>query len=147
MFGMPLELITMLGGSITGFFFKYLAQRAQERHDLFEMSIRASHEADDSEDRAAKRLIGIETDGGKFIRRFIVISILFGVILGPFLLSLLNIPTIVQVDGTSHSFLGLFGKRVISQFVEIHGFLMVPEIRQTLTAIVGFYFGQAAAKV
>ena len=31
-------------------------------------------------------------------------------------------------------------------FVEIQGYLLVPEIRQALTAIIGFYFGQATIK-
>ena len=30
-------------------------------------------------------------------------------------------------------------------FVELEGYLLVPEVRQTLTAIVGFYFGNASA--
>ena len=28
---MPVELITMIGGSITGFIFRYMAERAKER--------------------------------------------------------------------------------------------------------------------
>jgi hypothetical protein len=31
-------------------------------------------------------------------------------------------------------------------FVEMKGYLMIPEVRQALTAIIGFYFGNAAAK-
>ena len=31
---MPIELITMIGGSITGFIFRYLAERAKERAAL-----------------------------------------------------------------------------------------------------------------
>ena len=41
---------------------------------------------------------------------------------------------------------GLLGTRTEPVFVEIEGYLLVPEIRQALTAIVGFYFGQATVK-
>jgi len=39
----------------------------------------------------------------------------------------------------------LFGGGTEIVFVELKGYLMVPEVRQTLTAIVGFYFGNASA--
>ena len=37
-------------------------------------------------------------------------------------------------------------KTYIEGDIEIEGYLLVPEIRQALTAIVGFYFGQATVK-
>ncbi len=74
--------------------------------------------------------------------------VLFGVILAPFLLSLMGQSTIVQIEETGGTFLfGLFGGGTETKFVELNGYLMVPEVRQTLTAIIGFYFGNASAKV
>ena len=56
--------------------------------------------------------------------------------------------TIVQIETTGSEFLwGLFGGGTEIKFVELQGYLMVPEVRQTLTAIIGFYFGNASAKV
>ena len=139
---MPMELITMIGGSITGFIFRYLAERAKERSEFYKMAIGMNKADDDSADRAVKR---VPVDVGKWVRRLIVCCILFGVILAPFILSLLGLSTIVQVEETKGAFLGLFGGGTEIVFVELKGYLMVPEVRQTLTAIVGFYFGNATA--
>ena len=94
---------------------------------------------------AAKR---VSIDGGKWIRRIIVCVILFGVVLAPFILAILGIPTIVEISEEHRSFLfGLIGGGTDIKFVELTGFLLIPEVRQTLTAIVGFYFGASAGKV
>jgi len=140
---MTLELITMLGGAITGFIFRYMAERAKEKADLMKLALDLKKASDDSADRAAKR---VPVDVGKWVRRVIVCCVLFGVILAPFLLSLMGLSTIVQVETTNPTWgFGLFGGGSEIFFVELKGYLMMPEVRQSLTAIVGFYFGNAAA--
>ena len=99
----------------------------------------------ESADAAAAR---VPVEVGKWVRRMIVVCVLFGVILAPFLLSLMGQSTIVEIQETGGTFLfGLFGGGTETKFVELDGYLMVPEVRQTLTAIIGFYFGNASAKV
>ena len=140
---MTLELITMLGGAITGFIFRYMAERAKEKADLMKLALNLKKASDDSADRAAKR---VPVDVGKWVRRVIGCCVLFGVILAPFLLSLMGLSTIVQVETTNPTWgFGLFGGGSEIFFVELKGYLMMPEVRQSLTAIVGFYFGNAAA--
>jgi hypothetical protein len=140
---MTLELITMIGGTVVGFIFRYLAERAKERHEIFKRAIAFKKAEDDSADKASKR---VPIDAGKWVRRAIVMSILFGVILAPFVLSLLGYNTVVEVETTNPEwFFGLFGGGTETLFVQLDGYLMVPEVRQTLTAIVGFYFGNASA--
>ena len=140
---MPIELITMIGGGITGFIFRYMAERAKERARLWEMALGTKKAQDSSADKAAKR---VSIDAGKWVRRMIVVCVLFGVILAPFVLSLLGYSTVVEVETTKPEWLfGLFGGGTEVLFVELEGYLMVPEVRQTLTAIVGFYFGNASA--
>ena len=98
---------------------------------------------DTSADKAAKR---VPVDIGKWVRRLIVICVLFGVILAPFILTLLGYSTIVEVEETDPTwFFGLFGGGTEITFVELPAYLMVNEVRQTLTAIIGFYFGNATA--
>ena len=36
---MPIELLTMAGGAITGFIFRYMAERAKERSQLYEIAL------------------------------------------------------------------------------------------------------------
>lgn len=53
----------------------------------------------------------------------------------------------MQVLEEKKSYLfGLFGGGTDNYFVRIDGYLMVPEVRQTLTAIVGFYFGSSVVQ-
>ena len=77
----------------------------------------------------------------------IVVSILFGVIAAPFILSILGYSTVVEVETENPTWLfGLFGGGTDNYFVRVDGYLMIPEVRQTLTAIVGFYFGSSVVK-
>tara|TARA_B100001105_G_C21985011_1_gene270685 strand:- start:126 stop:500 length:375 start_codon:yes stop_codon:yes gene_type:complete len=120
-----------------------MAERAKEKADLIKLALDLKKASDDSADRAAKR---VPVDVGKWVRRVIVCCVLFGVILAPFLLSLMGLSTIVQVETTNPTWgFGLFGGGSEIFFVELKGYLMMPEVRQSLTAIVGFYFGNAAA--
>lgn len=140
---MTLELLTMLFGSVTGFIFRYMAERAKEKADFYQAALKMKAAEDDSSDRAAQRE---PTDVGKWVRRIIVVSVLFGVILAPFILSLIGLSTIVQVETENPSwFFGMFGGGTEISFIELKGYLMSQEVRQTLTAIVGFYFGNASA--
>lgn len=133
----------MVGGGVTGFLFRYMAERAKERAEIWRMAIERKKAEDGSADKAAQR---VSVDAGKWVRRIIVVCVLFGVILAPFILSLLGYTTIVQVEETSPSwFFGMFGGGTQISFVELPGYLMVTEVRQTLTAIIGFYFGNASA--
>jgi hypothetical protein len=140
---MPIELITLIGGGLTGFIFRYMAERAKERAELWKYALDMKKAEDDSADRAVER---VPVDVGKWVRRLIVIFILFGVIAAPFVLALLGLPTIVQVETENPEwFFGLFGGGTEVLFVELKGFMIMPEVRQTLTALVGFYFGNATA--
>lgn len=139
----PLELMTMAGGGIMGFIFRYMAERAKERQQQFELLLQKEKMAEDSRNAAAQR---DSSDAGKYIRRIIVILVLFGVILAPFILALLGKPTIVEINEEKATFLfGLFGGGTESRFLELPSYLLVPEVRQSLMAIIGFYFGSATA--
>ena len=140
---MPFELITMAAGGLVGFIFRYMAERAKERSELWKFALNQKKAEDESADAAVKR---VPVDVGKWVRRAIVVCILFGVVLAPFILSVMVYSTIVQVGLTGDEWLfGLFGGGSETAFVELDGYLLVPEVRQTLTAIVGFYFGNASA--
>ena len=139
----PTEIMTMAGGSIIGFFFKLVAKRAENEQKRFEMFMKEKEMADQSADKAAQR---VSVDAGKWVRRLIVVSVLFGVILAPFVVTFFQHPIVVEEMVTKKILWGLLGTKTEPVFVEIEGYLMVPEIRQALTAIIGFYFGQATVK-
>ena len=139
----PAEILTMAGGSLVGFFFKLVAKRAENEQKRFEMIMKDKKFADESADNAVKR---VPIEAGKWVRRLIVISVLFGVILAPFITTFMNHPIVVEEIITKKILWGLLGTRTEPVFIEIEGYLLVPEIRQALTAIIGFYFGQATVK-
>ena len=133
----------MAGGSLVGFFFKLVAKRAENEQKRFEMFMKEKEFADASADKAVQR-VGV--DAGKWVRRLIVVSVLFGVILAPFVVTFLNHPIVVEEIITRKILWGLLGTKTEPVFIEVQGYLLVPEIRQALTAIIGFYFGQATVK-
>jgi len=135
--------MTMAGGSLVGFFFKLVAKRAENEQKRFEMIMREKKFIEESVNNAVER---VPIEAGKWVRRLIVVSVLFGVILAPFVVTFLNHPIVVEELVTRKILWGLLGTRTEPVFIEIEGYLLVPEIRQALTAIIGFYFGQATVK-
>jgi len=139
----PLEVFTLIGGSAMGFLFKFMAERAKDRQQQFEMMIKTLQAKDDSADRAASR---DKTDGGRWIRRLIVMAVLFGVILAPFILAIIGKPVIVEIETPTREWLfGIIKTGGVTKFYELGSYLLIPELRASLMAIIGFYFGNASA--
>jgi len=140
---MMMELITMGAGSLAGFVFRYMAERAKDRQAQFEMFMKRTKAIEDSAHNASKRETG---DAGKAVRRIIVLSILFGVILAPFILAMFGMSSIVEIDVIQPTYLfGIFGGGIEKAFIELPSYLLMPEVRQSLMAIIGYYFGNATA--
>jgi len=53
---MPTELISLIGGSLTGFLFKFMAQKSQDQKEIFERLIAANKQTTENQDKAAKRV-------------------------------------------------------------------------------------------
>tara|TARA_B100000287_G_C20304117_1_gene651108 strand:- start:231 stop:677 length:447 start_codon:yes stop_codon:yes gene_type:complete len=137
------EFLTLIGSSLTGFLFRFWSEKRKDQKEMFERAIATSKRQDESADLAVKR---VGTEAGKIVRRTIVVTILFGTIVAPFVLPFFGIPTVVEVTEESGSFFGLFGGEKTITFHEVYGYLFTEENRQILLTIVGFYFGNAAGK-
>lgn len=136
------QLISLLGGGVTGFLFKYWAQRAEDQKQLFEQMLKANTQTTDNQDKAAQR-VGI--DVGKNVRRLIVLACLFAVVAAPFVLPFFGIPTFVEFSQNQPmSIFGMIPETTRRYFVEVPGYFLAEENRQVLLAVVGFYFGSAA---
>ena len=139
---MPAELISLFGGAITGFIFRFLAAKADQDKLRFERMMAAIDKKDESADKASKR----DGDVGKMVRQFIVVSVIFSIVISPFVMALVGIPTYLEVDfQNGGGWFGFADAKTQKAFVEISGNLITTEIRQCLIAITGFYFGSAAA--
>jgi len=129
------ELIAMLGGGVSGFVMKLVGAQMENQARQFERMIGKQQGADASADAAAKR------EGGVLVRRFLVVSTVFAIIVAPFVFAWTDVG--VSIGRETNGFLGLF-KGV--KWDTIQGFVILPEIRQTALAIVGFYFGSSQIK-
>jgi len=137
------ELISMVGGGVTGFLFRYMAQKSQDQKEIFERLITANKQTTENQNKAAER---VPLDAGRVVRQVIVLVVLFGAFAAPFILPFFGVPTFVEVDVKNpEALFGLIPATAKKAFVEINGFFWTSENREVLLSIVGFYFGSAAA--
>ena len=129
------ELIAMLGGGISGFVMKLIGTQMESQARQFERMITSQQTADASADAAAKR------NGGVLVRRFLVVSTVFAIVIAPFVFAWTDVG--VTIGRETNGFLGLFKTL---KWDTVQGFVILPEIRQTALAIVGFYFGSSQIK-
>lgn len=113
---------------------KLIASQAQSQTMLFEQILKKQEVSDSSADKASAR-------GGVWMRRLITASVLLAIIGLPAVFAFTDTPVTIQEE--SNGFLGLF-KSV--KWVHTQGYLILPEVRQTALAIVGFYFGSSQVK-
>jgi hypothetical protein len=140
---MPTELISLIGGSVVGFIFRYMAEKRQAEQENFKRLLESNKQLTSNQDKAAKR---VPIDAGKAVRQIIVLAILFGTIIAPFVLPFFGIPTVVEVMETHPEILfGLIPETKEITFQSVSGYLFTQENRQILLSIVGFYFGSATA--
>lgn len=137
------ELISMIGGGVTGFLFRYMAQKSQDQKEMFNQLIQANLQTTANQDKAVQR---VSIDAGKTVRQIIVLTVLFGAFAAPFILPFFGVPTFIEVDVKNpEALFGLIPETGRKAFVELNGFFWTSENRQVLLSIVGFYFGSAAA--
>ena len=141
---MPVEILAMLGGSLSGFIMKLIASQAQAQQNQLDMMLKKQGVADDSADRAAKR----DGQAGQIVRRTIALCTLFAVIFAPFIMAFFNEPITVEANKPGGLFGFLFGNTFSkgNGWIELNGYVLLPEVRQTMLALVGFYFGSSQVK-
>ena len=89
------EFLSMVGGSLVGFIFRTMAEKRQDEKERFERTLSLIDKRTEVADAAAQR---VSIEAGKVVRRIIVLCILFGTIIAPFLLPFFNIPVVVEVE-------------------------------------------------
>ncbi|MAL84552.1 MAG: hypothetical protein CMF11_09490 [Idiomarina sp.] len=127
----------MLGGGITGFVMRLVASQAEAQGRALDAMLQKQEMADKSAEAAAGR-------GGVWVRRLIAVSILFAVIVAPFILSLINVPVALEKESGGSIFSLIFGKQ--NGYINVDGFVLLPEVRQGMLALLSFYFGSSMVK-
>ena len=116
---MPIELISLIAGSATGFLFRYMAEKRQAEQENFKRLIELNKISEDSRKSAVQR---VPIDAGKAVRQIIVLMVLFGTIAAPFVLPFFGIPTVVEVTQTHPELLfGLIPETKETIFQSING--------------------------
>tara|TARA_R100000458_G_C8252581_1_gene229213 strand:+ start:234 stop:683 length:450 start_codon:yes stop_codon:yes gene_type:complete len=139
------EFLSLVGSSLVGFLFRSNAERRKEQAEVFNRIIDANKASNESFDSAKDR---VSISAGKWVRRGIVVTILFGTIMAPFMLPFFEIPTVVEIEETKRQWwdiFGLAGTFTTTTLEPVDGYLLLKENRQILISIVGFYFGNAVA--
>lgn len=126
------EILSMLGGGIMGFLFRFLAQQQEAQTKALEMSMQLQDAADASADRAGART-------GSWVRRVLSLTVLFGLIGAPLGLALLGLPTYVESEREAWDLFGLF----TGGWTRVEGYLILPEVRTAMLAVVAFYLGSS----
>ena len=129
------EILALLGGGISGFVMKLIAAQVENQARALDALERRQNLVDDSADRAAARV------GGAWVRRFLVGITFFAIVIAPFIFAFTNVDISIQQE--TSKFFGLF-KAV--RWDQVSGYVILPEVRQTALAIVGFYFGSSQVK-
>ncbi len=133
------ELIAMLGGGVTGFVMKLISAQMNIQANTIKSMIHKQNQADVSADKAAQR----SAEGGAWVRKLIAMCILFSVVFAPFVMAFFDIPVTVEAgDIGLFKFLGLGSDR----WKNLEGFVLLPEVRQGMLALLGFYFGSSQIK-
>ena len=132
---MTTELLAMLGGGFSGFVFKLIGTMVQNQAAITEGLIKKQKASDDSADAAAARVDAF----GAWTRRIIVLTVLFGVIIAPFILA--HSEEGVTVANEYSKWWGLASG---TTYQTLHGYIILPEIKTAVISIISFYFGSAA---
>jgi hypothetical protein len=134
---MSTELLAMLGGGASGFIFKLIGTLVGNQAAVTKGLIEKQQASDASADAAAARVDSF----GAWTRRIIVFTVLFGVIIAPFILAHSDEGVTVA---TEYSKWFGFSKGV--SYETLHGYIILPEIKTAIISIISFYFGSATVK-
>ena len=132
---MTTELLAMLGGGFSGFVFKLIGTMVQNQAAITEGLIKKQEASDKSADAAAARVDAF----GAWTRRIIVLTVLFGVIIAPFILAHSEEGVTVASEYSKW-----FGFMSGTSYQTLHGYIILPEIKTAVISIISFYFGSAA---
>ena len=121
-----------------------MAVRRAQDQERFKMAMGVAEKENEHANEAVSR---VSIDAGKLVRRFIVLCIMFGTIIAPFIIAYSDgVTTVVEHESTHYKpwdLLGLFGEEKVRTYTPVEGYLYTEENRQILVTIVGFYFGTA----
>ena len=147
MFGLPLELITMLGSTVLGGVMSIWGQSIKAKQAQNEMLLQRAEFNRGAVDEA--RNAGKNDKHFAWTRRLIALSAVFAIIVLPKLVAVFypDISVIVGYTEVEGGFVNwLFGGGDVVKWQAAQGFVITPLDTHIVSAIVGLYFGAGFTK-
>lgn len=139
MFGIPLEVVTMLGSTVGGAVMRIWSQSNADKAEQWKMALEAGRENELSRSAAREW----STPHANWTRKFLVVSFMamaMFLILAPLLGQTSQVP-VISTEGFKILFLD-FTKEV-TQYVELEGIVTPEWLSHAIMAVVGLYFGSS----
>lgn len=139
-FGLPVELVTMLGSTLFSGLMTMWGQSIQAKNEQFNNLIKLQTKQYDN------HLEQIKVDKGfAFTRRALAFLIAGAAVMAIFLPSLIGVPSLIETTSETNGFFGLFKDSTVN-YVETNA-LVVPEwLKHAMLSIIGLYFGNSIVK-
>jgi len=139
MFGLPVEMITMLLSVLGGAVMKMWSQAQSDKADQQKALMQRFSASEDSVSNARS----YDTPNAQWVRRFLVVSFM-GMAMFILLAPLLNLPTVVPVEVTSgFKLLFLDFTNTVTEWRTLEGMVTPEWLPHAITSVVGMYFGQS----
>jgi len=140
MFGIPTEVITMLGSTIGGAIMKGWSQANADKAEQFNRMISGFKEEEGSREAAR----AFSNPNANWIRRFLVVSFMAmaaWILVGPVLFSTTTQVPVISTEGFKLLFLDF--TKDITTWVELEGIVTPEWLAHSIMAVVGLYFGSS----
>ena len=139
MFGIPMEVITMLGSTVGGAFMRVWSQSNADKAEQWKMALEAGRENELSKSAAREW----STPHANWTRKFLVVSFMtmaMFIIAAPLLGQTTQVP-IISTEGFKLLFLDF--TKDVTQYVQLEGVVTPEWLSHAIMAVVGLYFGSS----
>ena len=139
MFGIPMEVITMLGSTLGGAFMRIWSQSNTDKAEQWKMALEAGRENELSRSAAREW----STPHANWTRKFLVVSFMamaMFLILAPLLGQTTQVP-IISTEGFKLLFLDF--TREVTEYIQLEGVVTPEWLSHAIMAVVGLYFGSS----
>ena len=139
MFGIPMEVITMLGSTVGGAVMRIWSQANADKAEQWKMALEAGRENELSRSAAREW----STPHANWTRKFLVVSFMtmaMFIIAAPLLGQTTQVP-IVSTEGFKLLFLDF--TKDVTEYIQLEGVVTPEWLSHAIMAVVGLYFGSS----
>tara|TARA_R100000951_G_scaffold112844_1_gene113862 strand:- start:386 stop:820 length:435 start_codon:yes stop_codon:yes gene_type:complete len=139
MFGIPLEVVTMLGSTVGGAVMRIWSQSNADKAEQWKMALEAGRENELSRSAAREW----STPHANWTRKFLVVSFMamaMFLILAPLLGQTSQVP-VISTEGFKILFLDFTHE--VTEYIQLEGVVTPEWLSHAIMAVVGLYFGSS----